>query len=110
MGQYFKNALVKNIGTAVTSVYTCPANTSATIIGLSLANTTTSSVIASIQVESPTFATTVYMVKGFTLDVATAAVPIGGEQKLVLVAGDIVKVTSSVTNSVDVILSVLEIS
>jgi len=37
-------------------------------------------------------------------------VPIGGDQKLVLEAGDYLQVNSSVASSADVVLSVLEIT
>jgi hypothetical protein len=37
-------------------------------------------------------------------------VPIGGDQKLVMEAGDYMQVQTSATNSADVIVSVLEIS
>ena len=50
------------------------------------------------------------MVKMATIDPGNSLITIGGEQKLVLEAGDFLSVTSSLANSADVIVSVLEIT
>ncbi len=50
----------------------------------------------------------IYIIKGAPIPVGSSLVPIGGDQKLVLEAADVLKVTSDVT--VDVAVSVLEIS
>ena len=50
------------------------------------------------------------MLQGATIATGGALVPIGGDQKLVLEAGDFVQVQSSAANSADVIVSVLEIT
>jgi len=83
-----------------------PSSTQSTIIGLSLANTTAGTATVNIQITSG--GTTIYLVKGAPIPVGSSLVPIGGDQKLVLEAADILKVTSDV--AVDVSVSVLEIS
>ena len=45
MANTFKNAQSIGIGTSETSVYTVPSSTTTTIVGLSCANTTTTSPI-----------------------------------------------------------------
>jgi hypothetical protein len=50
------------------------------------------------------------MVQNAVISNGGALVPIGGDQKLVMEAGDFMQVQTSVTNSADVIVSVLEIS
>lgn len=110
MTNTFKNYMVHNIGTTVTSVYTCPVGTTATVIGMTAANTISSVINMDIQLQSATHNITCYMVKGMVLNPNSSSVPVGGEQKLVMTAGDILKLTSSTTNSLDVILSVLEMS
>lgn len=51
-----------------------------------------------------------YLVKGATVPVGGSLVPIGGDQKLVLEAADVLKVISSAASSADVIASLLEIA
>ena len=52
----------------------------------------------------------VYLVKDATIAPGGALVPIGGDQKMVLEAGDYLQVNTSIASSVDVIVSVLEIT
>ncbi len=49
MANAFKLNTKKNIGTADSAIYTCPAATETTIIGLNLANTTTSAIEANVK-------------------------------------------------------------
>lgn len=88
--------------TTQTTVFTGPANTQTTIIGLSVANTSASNVTIDVLLN------TAYMIKGATVPVNNSMVIIGGDQKVVIETGDTVKVSSSGT--VDVIFSTLEIS
>jgi len=52
----------------------------------------------------------VYILKSATIPPGGALVPIGGDQKLVLEAGDYLHVNTSIASSADVVVSVLEIS
>ena len=52
----------------------------------------------------------VYLVKDVLIPQGSATVLVGGEQKLVLGANDFISVTSSLANSADVVVSVLEVS
>lgn len=105
MANAFKNYIAASV-TTQTSVYTTPSATQTTVIGLNVANTNTSTASVDIQITSG--ATTVYLVKAAPVPVGGALVAVGGDQKLVLEAADVLKVTSNVT--VDVTVSVLEIS
>ena len=105
MANAFKNYIAASV-TTQTSVYTTPSATQTTVIGLNVANTSASAASVDIQVTSG--ATTVYLLKGAPIPVGGALVAVGGDQKLVLEAADVLKVTSTVT--VDVTVSVLEIS
>lgn len=105
MANAFKSYIAASV-TTQTSVYTTPSATQTTVIGLNIANTDTSAASVDIQVTSG--ATTVYILKGAPVPVGGALVAVGGDQKLVLEAADVLKVTSTVT--VDVAVSVLEIS
>ena len=53
---------------------------------------------------------TLILLKDAPVPVGGALVPIGGNQKIVMVTGDSIKVNSSAASSVDAVLSVLEIT
>lgn len=105
MANTFKNYLSASI-TSATTIYTAPAATQSTVIGMNVANTAATAASVSVQVVSG--ATSIYVVKSAPIPVGGALVPIGGDQKLVLEAGDLIKVTSD--QAVDVIVSALEIA
>ena len=52
----------------------------------------------------------VFVVKDALIVPGSSTVLVGGEQKLVLESGDFLSVTSSLANSADAIVSVLEIT
>ena len=108
MANTFKNYFSKNVGTTAASVYTGPSATATTVIGLTIANTTSSNITVDVYITSS--AVDYYLVKGATVPVGGALVPVGGDQKVVIETGDILKVVSSAATSADVTLSVLEIS
>jgi hypothetical protein len=112
MANIFTNRFKPSIGTANTTVYQAPIATSSTVIGLSIANRTTSNTItiSAYVLDSSNAYTQTYIVNNATVPIGGTIVVVGGDQKLVLKANDSVQVTSSVTNSADAILSVLEIS
>lgn len=96
------------------TVYTCPASTETTIIGMSIANITTSQVTVDVKLESDTADTetnaNVFLIKDAPIPVGGTLVPIGGDQKIVLQATDVLKVQSDTANSIDTTLSILEIT
>jgi len=108
MANTFKNAVTASIGTGQTSVYTAPSATTTTVIGLTVANRSGSQITVDVAVTDTSASTTVFLVKGAAVPAGGALVPIGGDQKVVLEASDIIKVTSSAASSADVIVSVLE--
>jgi hypothetical protein len=108
MANTFKNSFQQNIGTSPITVYTAGSGVQATVIGMTVSNVTASDVKADILVNSS--GTDYFLVKGATIEPGSSLVPIGGDQKLVLEATDYLKVQSDTTSSLDVILSVLEIT
>lgn len=109
MANSFKLVTDTAVGTSAATVYTCPSATETTIIGLSLANIISTSVTADVQVENND-GDNIYLVKDAPVPVGGALVVVGGEMKVVLNASDVLKVTSSDASSVDVALSILEIT
>jgi hypothetical protein len=108
MANTFKNSFQQNIGTSPITVYTAGSGVQATVIGMTVSNVTASDVKADILVNSS--GTDYFLVKGATIEPGSSLVPIGGDQKLVLEATDFLKVKSDTSSSLDVILSVLEIT
>ena len=108
MANTFKNSVVKNVGTSASTVYTCPAATQTTMIGISIANTSASPITTDVYVTSG--ATDYYLVKAATVAVGGALVVAGGDQKVVLEVGDALKVLTSAASSADCVASYLEIT
>ena len=108
MANTFKNAVSSAIGTSQTSVYTVPSATTATVIGLTVANIHSSDITVDVVITDTSASASVHIVKAATIPVGGALVPIGGDQKVVLETGDIIKITSSAASSADVIVSVLQ--
>jgi hypothetical protein len=102
-----KNYLTANVGASPSSVYNpTTAGIQATVIGMTLANTTTSNVTASVTVISG--ATTVYIIKNTSIPPGNS-LSILGDGKFIVEQNDNVQVTSSAASSVDVLLSVVEV-
>ena len=110
MANTFSRKVSRNIGTSLTSVgsYTVGGGVTTTVIGLSIANTTTSPVTVNVTVNDG--ANDTYLVKGAGIGVGQSLIPIGGDEKVVLITGDSIKVQSSAATSLDAVMSILEIS
>ena len=110
MANTFARKLSRNVGTSPVTVgsYTVGAATQVTVIGMSVANTTGSDVTADIALFDGANAT--YLGKTIPIPTGGALVMFGGEQKLVMVTGDSIQVTSSAATSLDVVMSILEIT
>ena len=113
MANTFKLKTKAAIDASLVSVYTAPANTTAVVIGLTIANIKGSSVTADAQVvtasSSGENADNVYVIKDVPLP-SGASIEVMAGNKIVLETGDIIKVKGSVTDAVDAILSIMEIT
>jgi hypothetical protein len=102
-----KNHLTANVGTTATTVYNpTTSGIQSTVIGLTLANTTTSPITVSVTVTSG--ATTVYIIKNTSIPSGNS-LSILGDGKFIVEQNDVVQVISSAASSVDVLLSVVEV-
>jgi hypothetical protein len=109
MANTFKNAAVAATGTSEATVYTVPSSTTTTVIGLTCANvTSTSPVLVSIRIYDSSGNAHYYVVKNAEVYTGGSLVAVGGDQKLVLETGDIIKVISDTSSSIDTIVSVME--
>jgi len=102
------------VGTSAATIYTCPASTETTIIGLSISNIVTSQIEVDVQLDASGRTSgaedSVYIIKAAPIPVGSSLLVIGGEQKVVLEPGDAIKVTSNTASSADVVLSHLDIT
>lgn len=108
MANVFTSYVNKDVGTSAATVVTVGAGTQTTVIGMSCANTTASPVTVDAYITRS--ATNYYLIKGATVPVGGTLVIVGGDQKVVLIASDALKVVSSTASSVDAVTSVLEIT
>lgn len=109
MANSFKIKTDTAVGTSPATIYTCPSSTETTIIGLSIANIVASQITADVQLENND-GDNIYLIKAAPIPVGSTLVVVGGDQKVVMEASDILKVTTNTASSGDVALSILEIT
>ena len=105
----FKSKVTANIGISGSPSTITPAVSSgstATLIGLSLANTTALNITVSAKLVKAD-ASAAFLVKDATVLPGGAIVIVGGDQKVVLEAGDTITAYASGSNSADAIVSYL---
>lgn len=110
MANVFETYATASIGTGLTAVgsHTCAGSTKETIIGLTVANITTSAVKVDITYNNGS--SDFYIVKDAPVASGGAITPIGGDQKIVLTPSDSIKVKSNTASSVAAVMSVLAIT
>lgn len=116
MANAFKKYLKQAIGTANTTVYNpTTSNIQSTVIGMSVANRISNNISISVLLSegansASAGSNTVYIVKDAVVPPGNSIVPIGGDQKVILVQNDFLEVSSNAASSADVLISVLEIT
>ena len=110
MANAFKNKSSRQIGTSLTAIgsYTVGGSTETTVIGLTIANTTTVAIEVDATLNDGT--NDFYIVKNAPVPAGGSLVAVGGDQKVVMMPGDSIKVKSDTATSADVIMSILEIT
>ena len=113
MANTFKLKTKAGIDASLVDVYEVPSSTTTVVIGLTIANIKGASVTADAKIVSNTDDTEVnadvHIVKDIPLP-AGSSVEVMAGNKIVLQATDEVWVKGSVTDAVDVILSIMEIT
>jgi hypothetical protein len=84
------------------------ASTTTIVIGLTCTNTTGSAITANVFLANATANT--YIVANAPISSGASLIPIGGDQKIVMITGDKIYVQSSAATSIDAILSIMEIT
>jgi len=110
MGTVFKNALATGLGTTPTTVLTTNGSATTTVIGLSLTNTTSSIIQASIQLQDTVAGTLAYFINNITIPPNSSARVVTGGEKLNLGPLTYVIITSNLASSIDLVMSWVEIS
>ena len=116
MANDFKRFCVPNVATSLTTLYGVPAGASSSalesiVIGITMANKTSSGITASIFIDNEDGSNDVFIVKDASIP-AGASLEVMGGNKLVLqndgTNGDNLEATCSISSSLDVTVSVLE--
>lgn len=108
MATTFKNKVVTNVGTARQEVLQSAANSRITIVGFSLANLTEGVVLVNVELQDDT-STTGYYAKDLIVPPNTSLRVLNGGEKLILAPSNVLYVTSNVDESIDVVISTVEI-
>ena len=121
MANTFKNvtfqggAVAADVVSAVGSA--CPDGSQITIIGMTISNIVSSVISVGVKItDNHSSATTTWVVKDANIPVGSSLIPVGGDQKLCLEynsgtsTGDQIQVVSNTANSIDVVMSYLEIT
>ena len=109
MATEFKNKVTKNVGVLPVEIITVGPSARATIIGMSLTNLTDSFVYASVYVEDDTSVSGYYL-KDTLLPANTSLRVVNQGEKLILAPDNKILVSSSIDDSIDVVMSYVEIT
>jgi hypothetical protein len=104
----FTSYLNKNVGITAANIVTAGVGAQTNIIGLCCANTITTAITVDVYITRS--AVDYYIVKGATVPAGGSLVAVGGDQKLVLVASDVLKIIASTATCVDVVTSALVVT
>ncbi len=104
MAQDFERSIARNVGTSAVTIMT--SNSDDTVVGLNIANTTSSQVTVDVfvTVSSADY----YWLKGAPIPSGSAIQIMDGGAKFVLQSGDALKVQSNTASSLDVWCSVVD--
>lgn len=113
MPSTLKNYTARSIGNTPTVVFTAPLNAQIVVIGMTVANRTASQILASVILndgdETYLVGGPVNSVMGAKINVGSSLIAVGGEQKVVMEPGNELIVVSSLADSADVIVSIMEV-
>ena len=109
MATFFRNKVINEVGTVPIEVLATSPSQRATIIGLSLANLTSSNVLGSITIKDDT-SVTGYYIKDIIIPPNASLKVLNGGEKLILAPSNALNVVCSQTAALDCILSFVEIT
>ena len=110
MATNFRNNVTKNIGTVPVSVYTAPISIYSTVVGLVLANLTESVLKASVTLTATPDSVTGFIVKDVLIAPNSSLRVLNSGEKLIVASQNSLNVQSNINDSLDCVLSYVEIS
>ena len=110
MPNTFINRISGSIGTTETTIYTTPAVTTTTVIGVAVANRLQSNILVDVRILESGSLNTAFLCTGSLIPPGSNIILVGGEQKVVLETGDSLRLRSNVASSADIVVSALEIN
>ena len=110
MATLLKNKLLADVGTTETLILTTDSTTRVTIIGLSLTNTSDAIILASVRILDTTTTDTAYYIKNVIIPSHQSLRVVNGGEKLVLSQSMSVYVQSNLDNSIDLVMSYVELT
>lgn len=108
MATFFKNKIIKNVGTVPVSAITPPSGTNSTIIGMSLSNLTEYAVKANIIIKDDT-SVEGYFMKDVIIPANTSLRAVTSGEKLIIATNYELLIQSDITDSIDAVISYVDI-
>jgi len=104
MAQNFRRYTSNNVGTGAATLFT--SDSYDTVVGISVSNVTTSSVIASVYINDGS--NDIYLIKDAPIPSGSSLQVLDGGAKFVVQASDVLKVVSDTASSLDVWVSTVD--
>ena len=108
MASFFKNSVVKDIGTIPVKVLETASNSRATVIGLSLTNLTQGVILVTVELQDDT-STKGHYCKDVLVPANTSLRLVNGGEKLILANRNELYVSCNSENGLDALISYVEI-
>ena len=108
MASFFRNAIIKDIGIVPVECIATAANSRMTVIGMSVANLTEGIVLVDIMLKDDT-SVTGYYGKNLVLPPNSSLRVVNGGEKLILSTSNTLYISTNVPDSVDAIISYVEL-
>ena len=111
MANTLKNILRTQLSTDSATLYTCPSSTKTIIIGMSAANVLPNenvNISAGIQDSAAATGRVAHIVKNATVAPGGTEVIVGGDHKIIMQTGNIIKAVASDSDSLDIVISFVE--
>ena len=110
MANTFKNEVFNGSNTTANNnmiVYTAPSSTTTVVIGLTLANTTSGQITVDMKLSAGS--NTVFLINNLPIPTGSSFEYMAGN-KIILEAGDAIIVSSDTAQSLDTVMSIMEIT
>ena len=107
MAQDFERTITKDIDASLVDIR-ATSNSDDAIVGLRLANTTTSTINADVAITDNSGTVQAYLIKNAPIPSGSSLELIDGGAKIVLQSGDKLRAKSDATNSMDVVVSAVD--